>query len=66
MTNAAAPTQTYYTDPNTGQGISCEILKAQDGDYLILLEDGQTGAVTAGDLYRLDESGRYLGGPVDL
>lgn len=60
---AAIPTQTFYTDPNTGKGIPCEVLASDDGTYEIRLPDGRTGLVTAGDLYVLDESGRYLGGP---
>ena len=59
-----APTTTYYTNPNTGQGILCTVLDTdEDGSYKIQLPDGQVGWVAAGDLYRLDESGRYLGGP---
>lgn len=61
---ATLPTQTYYTDPNTGRGIACDIVDT-DGDarFTIRLASGAEGWVTAGDLYRLDESGRYLPGP---
>jgi hypothetical protein len=66
MNNAATatPTAHYYTDPNTGRGIPCAILSSDDGTFVIELITGQVGTVTAGDLYRTDESGRYLGGPV--
>jgi hypothetical protein len=64
MTNTTDfPTRTFYTDPNTGKGIPCTVLAEEDGSYVIRLESGQEGSVTAGDLYREDESGRYLGGP---
>lgn len=55
----------FYTDPNTGRGIPCKVLE-QDGDgrFLIKLDSGSEGVVSTGDLYCLDESGRYLGGPV--
>jgi hypothetical protein len=59
MTN----TVTFYTDPNTGRGIPCVVLAEDDGAYEIELLDGRCGAVTSGDLYVEDESGRYLGGP---
>lgn len=56
--------QHFYTNPNTGTGIACTVLSTDDdGLYEIELSTGQIGVVSAGDLYRLDESGRYLGGP---
>lgn len=57
-------TTTFYTNPNTGQGIPCSIVSTDDdGLFEIELVDGTRGVVTAGDLYQEDESGRYLGGP---
>jgi hypothetical protein len=58
-----AAAATLYTDPNTGKGIPCTVLSSDDGTFEIELVTGQRGLVTAGELYCLDESGRYLGGP---
>jgi hypothetical protein len=63
MTSIEIPTQTFYTNPNTGTGIPCTVLVEDDGSFEIELADGARGWVTAGDLYVEDESGRYLGGP---
>jgi hypothetical protein len=67
MNTTEIPTQTFYTNPNTGQGIPCTVLDSdEDGQFLIRLDKlaGEVeGWVTAGDLYLQDESGRYLGGP---
>lgn len=56
-------TQFFYTNPNTGRGIPCDVLREEDGSFEIRLPDERVGVVSAGDLYLLDESGRYLGGP---
>lgn len=65
--SAAGEISFYYTDPNSGRGIPCTVLDTNDGSFLIKLDKpaGEIeGWVTAGDLYCLDESGHYLGGPV--
>jgi hypothetical protein len=63
MTQTGTTTQVRYTDPNTGTGIPCTVLDSdQDGHYLIRLESGQEGTVTAGDIYTVDaynKMGRY-------
>jgi hypothetical protein len=63
MTQSGTPERMFYTNPNTGEGIACVVLAEDDGSYEIELSTGLRGVVSAGDLYRLDESGRYLGGP---
>jgi hypothetical protein len=66
MTNIGVSAERFfYTNPNTGWGIPCTVLSTDgDGTYEIeLTNTGDRGLVTAGELYREDESGRYLGGP---
>lgn len=57
--------QIMLTGPD-GRGIPCTVLREDDGAYEIRYAwQGEThvSVVTAGDLYALDESGRYLGSP---
>lgn len=56
-------TRVMMTNPQTGMGVAVSIVNDdEDGAYVV--SDRQVGflyRVTAGDLYRVDESGRYLG-----
>lgn len=66
MTNTQVGAERFfYTNPNTGRGIPCTVLATdEDGSYEIeLTNTKERGLVSAGELYREDESGRYLGGP---